>query len=101
MPLDRINGFVPRQFLSTGKVKYPVKGQIPQPHILTLYLVLLGARSFSIRRKMAETKKAIIANIEEIYKFADKIRTMPECKNLTSEEKLKIIFSYPFKIEII
>ena len=87
--------------MSTGKVKYPVKGQIPQPHILTLYLVLLGARSFSIRRKMAETKKAIIANIEEIYKFADKIRTMPECKNLTSEEKLKITFSYPFKIEII
>ena len=50
---------------------------------------------------MTEKKKAIIANIEEIYKFADKIRTMPECKNLTSEEKLKIIFSYPFKIEII
>ena len=50
---------------------------------------------------MAETKKAIIANIEEIYKFAAKIKTMPECKNLTSEEKQKIIFSYPFKIEII
>ena len=50
---------------------------------------------------MVETKKAIIANIEEIYKFADKIKTMPECQNLTSEEKLKIIFSYPFKIEII
>ena len=50
---------------------------------------------------MSETKKAIIANIEEIYKFAAKIKTMPEWKNLTSEEKLKIIFSYPFKIEII
>ena len=50
---------------------------------------------------MAETKKAIIANIEEIYKFADKIKTMPECQKLTSEEKLKIIFSLPFKIEII
>ena len=47
------------------------------------------------------SKKAIIANIEEIYKFADKIKTMPECKNLTSEEKLKIIFSYPFKLKIV
>ena len=46
-------------------------------------------------------KKLIVENIQEIYKFAAKIKAMPECKNLTSEEKLKIIFSYPFKIEII
>ena len=39
---------------------------------------------------MVETKKAIIANIEEIYKFADKIKTMPECQNLTSEEKWNV-----------
>ena len=50
---------------------------------------------------MAETKKAVIANIEEIYKFAAKIKAMPECQNLTSEEKLKIIFSYPFKLKIV
>lgn len=54
-----------------------------------------------IRRKNDRNEKAIIANIEEIYKFAAKIKAMPECQNLTSEEKLKIIFSYPFKIEII
>lgn len=50
---------------------------------------------------MAEMKRAIIENIEEIKKFAAKIKTMPECQNLTSEEKLKIIFSYPFKLKIV
>mgnify|MGYP006940609869 CR=1 FL=1 len=52
-------------------------------------------------QNISKITKAIIANIEEIYKFAAKIKTMPECKNLTSEEKQAIIFSYPFKIEII
>lgn len=46
-------------------------------------------------------KKLIIENIEEIKKFADKIKTMPECQNLTSEEKQTIIFAYPFKLKII
>ena len=50
---------------------------------------------------MAETKKAIIANLEEIYKFAAKIETMPECQNLTSEEKQAIIFAYPFKLKVV
>ena len=44
---------------------------------------------------MSEMKKAIIANIEEIEKFAAKIKTMPECKNLTSEEKQKNNFLVP------
>lgn len=46
-------------------------------------------------------KKLIVENIQEIYKFAAKIKAMPECRNLTSEEKLKIIFSYPFKLKIV
>ena len=46
-------------------------------------------------------KKLIIENIEEIKKFAAKIKTMPECQNLTSEEKQAIIFAYPFKLKII
>ena len=38
--------------------------------ILTLYSVLLGARSFSIRRKKwRKMKKQIIANIEEILQI--------------------------------
>jgi hypothetical protein len=44
--------------------------------------------------------KADIANYEDLKKFADKIKEMPECKSLTSEEKLNIIFSYPIKIQI-
>ena len=50
---------------------------------------------------MTLEKKLIVENIQEIYKFAEKIKTMPECQNLTSEEKLKIIFSYPFKLKIV
>ena len=46
-------------------------------------------------------KKLIVENIQEIYKFAAKIKAMPECQNLTSEEKLKIIFSYTFKLKIV
>ena len=51
--------------------------------------------------KEKKMKKLIVENIQEIYKFAEKIKTMPECQNLTSEEKLKIIFSYPFKLKIV
>lgn len=36
-------------------------------------------------------KKVIVENIQEIYKFAAKIKAMPECQNLTSEEKLKTV----------
>lgn len=46
-------------------------------------------------------KKLIVENIQEIYKFAAKIKAMPECQNLTSEEKQTIIFAYPFKLKII
>ena len=46
-------------------------------------------------------KKLIIENIEEIKKFAAKIKTMPECKNLTSEERQTIIFAYPFKLKVV
>lgn len=42
---------------------------------------------------------ASIENIEELKNFAQKIKEMPECKSLTSEEKLNIIFSYPIKIK--
>lgn len=50
---------------------------------------------------MAETKKLVIENIQEIYKFAEKIKQMPECKSLTPDEKLNIIFAYPFKLKIV
>ena len=42
-----------------------------------------------------------ISNREDIMNFAEKIKQMPECKHLTSEEKLKIIYSYPFNIKLI
>ena len=48
-----------------------------------------------------ETKSVKIANIKEIQEFAKKIKQMPECKTLTPDEKLKIIFSYPFKFKIV
>lgn len=50
---------------------------------------------------MKEIKKVVVENAEEIYKFAEKIKAMPECQNLTLGEKLKIIFAYPFKIKVI
>lgn len=50
---------------------------------------------------MKEIKSARIANAQELYKFAEKIKQMPECKNLTPDQKLKIIFAYPIKIEIV
>lgn len=40
-----------------------------------------------------------IQNMEELIAFARKIQEMPECDSLTSDEKLKIIFSYPIKIQ--
>ncbi|MBC5745752.1 hypothetical protein FMM74_019850 [Lachnospiraceae bacterium MD308] len=36
-----------------------------------------------------------ILNKKEWFSFAEKINQMPECKNLTFEEKLNIIMSYP------
>lgn len=42
-----------------------------------------------------------ISNMKDIINFAEKIKQMPECKHLTSEEKLKIIYSYPFNIKVI
>lgn len=39
-----------------------------------------------------------IANIDDICSFAEKIVQMPECKSLTSEERAKIILSYPIRI---
>ena len=50
---------------------------------------------------MKEIKKVVVENTEEIYKFAEKIKAMPECQNLTPGEKLKIIFAYPFKLKVI
>lgn len=50
---------------------------------------------------MKEIKKVVVENTEEIYKFAEKIKAMPECQNLTPCEKLKIIFAYPFKLKVI
>lgn len=46
------------------------------------------------------TAKADIANFDDIKSFAKKISQMPEFKKLTSDQKLKIIFSYPFEIQI-
>ena len=48
---------------------------------------------------MKEIKKVVVENAEEIYKFAEKIKAMPECQNLTPGEKLGIIFAYPFKLK--
>lgn len=42
-----------------------------------------------------------IENIENLINFAKKIKAMPECKTLTSEEKLNIIFSYPIKMKTV
>lgn len=51
---------------------------------------------------MANYKVSItISNMEDIINFAEKIKQMSECKHLTSEEKLKIIYSYPFNIKLI
>lgn len=41
---------------------------------------------------------ASIENIEELKNFAQRIKEMPECKSLTSEEKLNIIFAYQIKM---
>lgn len=39
--------------------------------------------------------KLDILNKKEWFRFAEKIDQMPECKNLTFEERLNIIMSYP------
>lgn len=38
---------------------------------------------------MKEIKKVVVENTEEIYKFAEKIKAMPECQNLTPGRKVK------------
>lgn len=44
--------------------------------------------------------EAYIANESEVMAFAEKIYQMPECKNLTSDEKINIIMAYPIIIQI-
>lgn len=43
---------------------------------------------------------AEIANYDDILCFAKSLAHIPEFCKLTAEEKMKIIFSYPFRIEI-
>lgn len=47
------------------------------------------------------TVKINIKNFKEVLAFAQKIVQMPECRSMTSDEILKIIYSYPIKIEIV